>query len=131
MKPLAILVVDDQPILREVLGEILEEAGHDVRLAADGGEALRKMSCGHYDVLLTDVVMPGIDGIELIGEVRRRYPWMRVIAMSAGSGNFSNTNCLEIATRVGANVALAKPFDGRRLLQAVDYVCPAQTMAFS
>lgn len=131
MKPLAILVVDDQPIMREVLGEILQDAGHDVRLASDGQEALRKLTCARYDILVTDVVMPGMDGIELIGEVRRRYPEIRVIAMSAGSGNFSNTNCLEIAKRVGASVTLAKPFDGRSLIEAVDYVCPVQSMALS
>ena len=88
MKPLAILVVDDHPIMREVVCQILEDAGHFVREAAEGHEALRKLSCARFDLVVTDIVMPEMDGIELIGELQRRYPDIRIIAMSGGSERF-------------------------------------------
>lgn len=129
MPPLTILVVDDQPIMREVVSQILEDAGHHVRSAGDGVEALRKLGCARYDLMVTDVVMPGMDGIELIAEARRRHPDLRIVAMSAGSGRLSRVNCLGIAERLGAEVVLAKPFDAHALLEAVADLCTAGTLA--
>jgi CheY-like chemotaxis protein len=110
MKSLAILVVDDHPIMGEVVCEMLEDAGHLVRLASEGHEALRKLSCARFDLLVTDIVMPEMDGIELIGEVRRRYPEIRIIAMSGGGERFPTLDGLTIARRLGAGASLNKPF---------------------
>ena len=129
MKSLAILVVDDHAIMREVVCEMLEDAGHQVRFAADGHEALRKLSCARFDVLVTDIVMPGMDGIELIGEVRRRYPDIRIIAMSGGGERFPTHDGLTIARRLGAGVTLNKPFLAEQLIDAVEQVCPQDAWA--
>jgi CheY-like chemotaxis protein len=129
MSPLTILVVDDQPIMREVVSQILEDEGHNVRVASDGVEALRKLGHARYDLLVTDVVMPGMDGIELISESRRRHPMLRVIAMSAGDGLFSKINCLEIASRVGAGAVLTKPFERADLAAAIEELCPSDSFA--
>ena len=129
MKPLAILVVDDQPIMREVLAQILEDAGHEVRVSAGGIEALREMAETAFDVLVTDLVMPGMDGLELIGEVRRRHPDVRIVAMSAGSERYSDRAALSIAERLGAGVLLAKPFPRDHLVLAIDALCPLPALA--
>ena len=129
MKPLAILVVDDHSIMRDVICEILEDAGHNVRFAADGREALRKLSCAHFDLVVTDIVMPEMDGIELIGELRRRYPETRIIAMSGGGERFPTKDGLTIARRLGAGASLNKPFVAEQLIEAVDELCPANAYA--
>ena len=129
MKPLAILVVDDHPIMREVVCQILEDAGHFVREAAEGREALRKLSCARFDLVVTDIVMPEMDGIELIGELQRRYPDIRIIAMSGGSERFPMKDGLAIARRLGAGATLTKPFVADQLLDAVSFLCPADAMA--
>ena len=129
MKPLAILVVDDHPIMRDVVCEMLEDAGHQVRFAAEGREALRKLSCARFDLVVTDIVMPEMDGIELIGEMSRRYPEIRVIAMSGGGERFPTHDGLAIARRLGAGVALNKPFQAEQLLEAVEHLCPQNSCA--
>ena len=129
MKSLAILVVDDHPIMREVVCQILEDAGHQVRDAGDGQEALRKLSAARFDLVVTDIVMPEMDGIELIGEMRRRYPEVRVIAMSGGGERFPLKDGLAIARRLGAGLTLNKPFLPEQLIQAVEFLCPADAIA--
>lgn len=129
MKPLAILVVDDHEIMREVICQILEDAGHNVRFAAEGHEALRKLSCAHFDLVVTDIVMPEMDGIELIGELRRRFPATRIIAMSGGGERFPTNDGLAIARRLGAGASLNKPFVADELLNAVEELCPADAYA--
>lgn len=129
MKSLAILVVDDHSIMREVVCEMLEDAGHQVRFASEGHEALRKLSCARFDLLVTDIVMPEMDGIELIGEVRRRYPELKIIAMSGGGERFPTHDGLMIARLLGAGATLNKPFQVDQLMEAVDQLCPANAVA--
>jgi len=129
MKSLAILVVDDHPIMREVVCQILEDAGHSVQSAGEGREAIRALMTSRFDLLVTDIVMPEMDGIELIGEVRRRHPEMRIIAMSGGSERFPLKDGLAIAQRIGAGATLNKPFSPEQLLNAVDWLCPADAVA--
>lgn len=129
MKSLAILVVDDHPIMREVICEILEDAGHQVRFASDGHEALRKLSCAHFDLVVTDIVMPGMDGIQLIGELRHRHPEIRIVAMSGGSERFPTFDGLKTARRLGADACLDKPFMADQLLEVVDQLCAQNACA--
>ena len=63
---LSVLVADDNPTNREVLGKILERAGHEVKLAADGDLALDAMEAGHFDIVLLDRNMPGLSGLETL-----------------------------------------------------------------
>ena len=70
----SILVVDDEAEIRETLAEILTGAQHRVVTAASGREALERMAVEHYDVILTDVRMPDLDGRALYREIERRWP---------------------------------------------------------
>lgn len=126
---LTVLVADDHPVIRDTAAQILEEAGHNVRTAADGAEALRKLSCAWFDVLVTDVLMPGMDGIQLIGEVRRRHPGVRIMAMSAGCDGFSRHDFLKIASRLGAGAVIEKPFAPNQLIERLAYLCPSSAAA--
>jgi CheY-like chemotaxis protein len=129
MKPLNILVVEDHAIMREVICEILEDAGHSVLSAGDGHEAMHQLASNRFDLVVTDIVMPEMDGIELIGELRRRYPETRIIAMSGGGERFPTHDGLVIAKRLGAGVTLNKPFGADEILSAVEFICPADAYA--
>jgi CheY-like chemotaxis protein len=99
---LNVLVVDDNPVLTSVLSEIFHECGHNVRVASDGFFALAEIRNRVPDVLLSDLSMPGMSGYELLSVVRRRYPAVRVIAMS---GSYSGEN---VPTGVAADAFYAK-----------------------
>jgi DNA-binding NtrC family response regulator len=80
--PETLLIVDDEPSIRESLSQALTEIGYRVRSAEDGLSALREIVVEAPEVLLSDLYMPGISGFELLAEVRRRFPAIRTIAMS-------------------------------------------------
>jgi signal transduction histidine kinase/GAF domain-containing protein/ActR/RegA family two-component response regulator len=82
-EPLHVLVVDDDEDVRSIVADMLELEGHDVRVASDGRAALRALEKGAPDVLLTDVVMPGMRGTDLAKEVRARHPKVRIVLMSS------------------------------------------------
>lgn len=112
-----ILIVDDDEQLRTMLRMVLQGAGYEVLEARDGrliGKALEE----HPDLIVTDVLMPGTDGFEVIRELRRNDPSVRIIAMSGG-GRLSGESYLNIAEKLGAKVTLAKPFSKTEFLEAV------------
>ncbi len=115
------LVADDNLAIRTLLTEILEGNGHQVETAPNGFAALKCLQNGIFDVLITDIFMPEKDGIELIMEVRTRYPGMRVIAISGG-GPGIGMDLLRPAQRLGAAKVLRKPVSRADLLQAVQEV---------
>jgi DNA-binding NtrC family response regulator len=80
--PATLLIVDDEPSIRESLSQVLTEIGYRVRSAEDGSSALREILNEAPELLLSDLNMPGISGSELLSEVRRRFPAIRTIAMS-------------------------------------------------
>jgi CheY-like chemotaxis protein len=77
-----ILVVDDEPAVRESLGMLLESVGYGVAMAANGVSALAQMGRAVPDLIVTDLNMPEMSGIELISHVRSRHPAMLIVAMS-------------------------------------------------
>lgn len=78
-----ILVAEDEIAIREFVRRVLELRGHEVTTAADGAEALRKLDRAAFDLLLTDINMPQMDGLELALKVARDFPAMKVVMMSA------------------------------------------------
>lgn len=100
------------------MGAALLEAGHNVTFAADGEEALQEVAHGHFDVVLTDIVMPNRDGFELIEELHHTWPSIRIIVVS-GDGRASREGYLENALELGAHVALGKPFGVTKLRAAL------------
>lgn len=103
------LVIDDDPMVRSVVRRALESDGYGVVEAADGKEGLAVLDAEPVDVVLTDILMPGMDGIELLPEIRRVAPRVPVIAMSGG-GAFPAGTVLGPATALGATGVLMKPF---------------------
>ncbi len=105
-KPKAsILVVDDEPAMRLLLSSILKDEGHDVTAAASGEEALQLIATRHYHLVLTDLKMPGISGLELLTQVKRDDPGTAVIILTA----FGTVEGAVEAMRKGAVHYLLKP----------------------
>lgn len=116
-----ILLIDDDDLVRETMGTVLRNANHEVLEATDGRHALDVLGHDIVDLLITDIVMPELDGIGLIREIRKRFPGLHVIAISGG-GRQRNLDYLEVAQKLGAEFILPKPFLPRRLLAAVETV---------
>jgi len=113
-----ILIVDDVEPVRRVLRWTLEEAGYAVVEAADGRAALRVLEDTPVDLVMLDIIMPEMEGIETIGVLRRTCPHLKVIAISGG-GQISAESHLETAQALGAFRALRKPIDHDQLFDAI------------
>src|SRR2546428_14090689 len=96
-----ILVVEDEPEIGEILEMLLTHVGHEVRVATNGDSALRLARAAPVDLLITDIFMPGKEGIETIMERRRDLPSGKIIVMSGG-GHTAELNYLPDAVQLGA-----------------------------
>src|SRR4051812_4019857 len=105
----SILVVDDSAELRKTIVRMLAKAGHEVRDASNGAAALRELERGSFDLVVTDIVMPDMEGLELIRQVKKNHADLPIIAMSGG-GRGSVDDYLKLATSFGAAKTLEKPF---------------------
>jgi CheY-like chemotaxis protein len=121
MPPCSILVVDDEPGIRELLCLMLEAAGHTVVSAEDGVQAPKVLAAQPIQVVITDLLMPERDGLEFITEVRKKFPAVKIIAMSGG-GHIARDSYLRIAKNFGAHVLLEKPFSQSGVLGAIEAV---------
>ena len=109
-----VLIVEDEPTDRVVLANLLERMGHEIHLASDGEEAYKIYLKSEVDIIITDLNMPNVGGMELIDAVRELFPTAAVIAVS-GKG----PEQLDAARRAGALVALGKPVDPEELRKAI------------
>ncbi len=114
-----VLIVEDDLIDRIILERIVEGAGHDVYVASGGEEALKVYMGTSIDVIVTDLNMPGIDGLELIVALQALFPDVAIIAVS-GRG----PDLLAAAKDKGALVAFSKPVDPQELLEAIADAAP-------
>ncbi|MBL9186665.1 MAG: response regulator [Opitutaceae bacterium] len=119
MNPYTILVVEDQEEMRAAIEAMLTVAGYCVVSAANGHEAKRTIATHAIDLVLTDLLMPGKDGIEVISDLRHGNPQLPIIAMSGG-GRMPASFYLNIARGLGAETLLGKPFSEQRLLAEVE-----------
>ncbi|MBL9077984.1 MAG: sigma-54-dependent Fis family transcriptional regulator, partial [Planctomycetes bacterium] len=115
MRKHQLLIVDDEPDLRWVLRGLFEDEGFDVAEAGDGAEALQRLDQDEPDVVLSDMRMPKVPGLELLRSVRRRKPDLPVILLSAVEDLATAVD----AIKEGAFDYQAKPFDQARLLLTV------------
>ena len=113
-----VLIVDDVAAYRTMLASALSEAGHVVREACDGDEALQTMEGFAPDLVITDLIMPDKEGLETIIELKRLYPQVRIIAMT-GSCHGREAIYLELARKFGAECVLIKPFGLQLLIDAL------------
>lgn len=114
-----ILLVDDDEMSRQAVQRMLERAGHTVESTGDGREAIDRFAAGEVDLLITDLIMPEMDGLEIIQEVRRKDPGARILAISGG-GRVQAEEYLSVARKFGAVEVLPKPFASQDLKAAVD-----------
>lgn len=114
-----ILLVDDHDDVRRAMTRALQRMGHAVTQAADGRHALSVLEGEPLDVVVTDINMPGMDGIELTIAVGKRWPRVPIIAVSGG-GMLPKELLLENAAVLGAVTTLTKPIDFEELRAAVE-----------
>jgi DNA-binding NtrC family response regulator len=117
-----ILVVDDDTAVRAAIRMVLEQDGHEVVLAENGRAGIAAVENGTFDVVICDIFMPGLDGIETIHAFHRLNPRMPVIAMSGfmfRDGQTPAPDYLALSTKLGAACSLRKPFRPHELLGAV------------
>ncbi|MER3424265.1 MAG: response regulator [Nitrospiraceae bacterium] len=125
-----VLIIDDEPLVRDMLRYTLESVGHTVVEASDGRVAMRLWRENPADLIVTDLLMPEKDGLEVIRELRRDFPQAKIIALSGGSRRI-DFDTLDIAKRFGAVHALAKPFELRVLLDMVNSLIDGGTSSAS
>ena len=115
----SILVIEDDDYLRDYLAELLELSGFNVILAEDGNHGMFKFKQHMPNLVLTDVVMPGRDGISLTVQFKKMHPDVRVIAMSGRWMSDSDVDCSNAAVLLGVDKILSKPFSARDLKDAI------------
>lgn len=113
-----ILVIDDESIVRISCKKILSPEGFDVELASDGYEAIELIKKQTYDIIITDLKMPKMDGLEVLEWIKKNSPYSKVIVITG----FSTPEIAEKAIATGATRYLEKPFTPETLLSAVQSV---------
>ena len=116
-----IIIIDDEEALRSTMRKILERAGHEVREAADGDQGIELVRERVADLVITDIFMPGKEGMETIQELKEEFPDVRILAVSGGA-TLGASGPLMDAELFGADGSLAKPFTVESLQNAVTEV---------
>ncbi len=116
-----ILVIDDEQVLRRSVVEILEREGHEVLDAADGKVGMQLLREQRPDLVISDLFMPEMDGVELLRQLRRESPELKVVVMSGGAYD-GQIQLLDVATGLGAAAVLRKPFELEELVSVVNEV---------
>lgn len=113
-----ILVVDDEPNLCRILAARLGKDGYDADVVHDGSEALAQLTAGTYDLVLLDLRMPLLGGLETLPAIRERYPATAVMVMTA----YDSPEVLRAVVAAGADACVSKPFDLECMLADVRLV---------
>jgi two-component system response regulator (stage 0 sporulation protein F) len=111
-----VLVVDDDPSLRNLLAQTLQGAGYQTFMAEDGRDARMQVEERSIDLVITDLAMPGEEGMELIRTLKKKQPDVKIVAMSGAFG----TEVLRAAGALGAHLSLAKPLSKETILRCID-----------
>ena len=117
--PKRIMIADDNPDTLSFMQVALVQAGYEVQTAPEGAQALALLAKRRADLLITDVFMPGQDGIETLRDCKTRFPQTRIIVMSAGGGSGRKLDYLPAAALIGADATLRMPINVDQLLDAV------------
>jgi CheY-like chemotaxis protein len=124
-----IIIIDDEEDIRLVLKQVLELEGYDVAVAESGKEGLEILKQEGADLVITDVIMPGMDGVSLTREIREKFRDTRILVISGGGnvppasyepGAISTTAFLSSAKNAGADQTMTKPFDRRELMRIIE-----------
>jgi DNA-binding response OmpR family regulator len=115
----SVLVVDDEPTIREIVSRYLERAGYETRIAADGLAALDAVAERSPDLIVLDLMLPGVDGLEVMRRVRERHDRTSAIILLTAKGDESDRI---LGLRLGADDYVVKPFSPGELVARVDAV---------
>jgi len=114
-----ILVVDDEESVRIILKQMLEQGGYSAEVASDGAEALDKLKADNYHMIITDINMPGMDGVELLKKSKELFPKLPVIFVTG----FGKDKIILQAMKLGLSNYIEKPFKMDDVLKIVkDYI---------
>ena len=117
-----ILVIDDEADIRFILETFFNKEGHTVNTAGDGKAGMRLVGLNHFDLVITDVVMPEMDGLEIISAIKRKFPAIRIIVMTGGTAKLDKSLLMTMAKTMRADAVVDKPLDLKRLKATVNEV---------
>jgi CheY-like chemotaxis protein len=117
MQKLSILIADDAPEVCSLLSHWLR--GHHTACVNNGADALAAITLLHFDLIITDIHMPDVSGLDVIRRVKESQPWVKVLAISGGSRYLNAAAGAARAAEIGADGIILKPFDEERLLTRV------------
>lgn len=114
-----ILVIDDEEGMREMLRKMLEREGHQLHMASNGEEGVSAALAIKPDLVITDIIMPRADGVDVVVQLRKQLLNCPILAISGGARAITPQFSLESALIVGCNETLSKPFSRQQLLDKV------------
>lgn len=123
-----VLVIDDSSVIVEYIRGNLEKAGYEVLTAENGKSGIEMIDRYDLDLVITDIIMPERDGVEVMMHIKRQYPELRTIVISSG-GAISAKDHLSMASMLGADFVMQKPVDSHKLLSTISLIenpSPAQ-----
>ena len=118
-EPATILLVDDEELLRAGVQEMLEMSGYTVITATNGHEAMACLKQNAIDLVITDLVMPKMDGVDFVEQLRQIWPDVPVIVVSGSTRNIMQRYGIESIQVPGADASLSKPFKGVDLMSQI------------
>ncbi|MBI2471423.1 MAG: response regulator [Planctomycetes bacterium] len=121
-KPVRILVVDDEQIIRDMLFDTLSQAGYTVKTAKDGNDAIAQIERESFDIVITDIKMPDISGMELLIRLQKENPNLCILLMTA----YGNIKSAINAIKLGAYDYICKPFELSEMKNIVDKAAKRQ-----
>ncbi len=113
-----ILIVDDESQIRKMLRQMFEREGFEVSVASNGMQGIKAYRENPADLIITDIIMPVKEGVEMIMELKKDFPDAKIIAISGGR-RIGPDEYLKIAERIGVNRTFKKPLEREELLKAV------------
>lgn len=113
-----ILIIDDEPDILIMLKKMIERAGYEVEIAENGLVGMGLFKTGSFDMVITDILMPEKEGLEIIRDMKQMNPDLKIIAISGG-GRISAASYLESAEIFGADMVFEKPFRQAEITGAI------------
>lgn len=120
-----ILLIDESPWIMIHMKKVLELSGHEIFCSSDGQRGMTLIEEKMPDLILTDVIIPGKDGFEIISEIKKKFPGMKIIAMSSKLVPYAD-QYLNAMRSFGVELTIKKPFRDLYLLNAVNSVLETQ-----
>lgn len=117
--PISVVVADDVPEIQQLIQQWLRDLGCIVTCVSTGQEAVKVLRTVHVDLVITDILMPDGDGLEVITELKHAQPSIRIIAISGGGNHLRAAECLAFARGLGAHGTMMKPFNREQLIELV------------